>query len=530
MRSGAVRACVELARRTGAVACFEGSPEMAAFLAPTAAANATDGGGAAARAPLALLRPEQESTVEEIVAFCREHALSLSVLGGGHTCHSAAPGTICVDLRGLNQCAVVGRGRARHAAIRCQGGASLGQIARVAAESNYVVPLGTAPTVGAGAVLMGGVGHLSRLHGMSVANILALRIVTPGKGMRVLELGDEHNVGDDVGLFWAARGGAPGLGVVTEFTLRCFPSLGPWTVQHDTTVIESPPGGDATTTTSSQLRSFLQQYGASAPLNSRERTTDCYVHFTQSPTKRNQNNNNNKASSLARDSSISCTVSTFSPSACAENGSSGAGGSVHDEDQGNLAETGTVTTVPCLADLFAHEKYLSVDPPAHAVAHARSVFLSAISPYIARVLATGMVGAPEGVHCTLHLQQGGGVTREVVEELQCAGNIGGWEFSAVVTAFIPRGMSEEKAEKCRMWVDDMLDTLCVESEETIGVYATDVGPCRGGKGGGGLAQRCWTESTRERLAAAKAEWDPTGVLSSHVPFVNTVVAEDHHRR
>ena len=71
------------------------------------------------------------------------------------------------------------------AVIHCEGGASLGKIAQTAAGSNYVVPLGTAPTVGAGAVLMGGVGHLTRLYGMSVNNIIGLRIVSQA-GLKVL--------------------------------------------------------------------------------------------------------------------------------------------------------------------------------------------------------------------------------------------------------------------------------------------------------------------------------------------------------
>lgn len=524
----AVRACVELVRSTGAVACLQGSAEMTAFLA-AAAANAN----ADARAPLALLRPEQESTVEAVIAFCKENSLSVSILGGGHTCHSAAAGTICLDLRELNKCVVLEMDHAPGAVIQCQGGASLGQIARVAAEKGYVVPLGTAPTVGAGAVLMGGVGHLSRLLGMSVTNIHGLRIVTPGHGLQVL---GERDVGDDDGLFWAARGGAPGFGVVTEFTLGCFPSLGPWTVRHDTTIIES--SSDATC-----MSDFLQKYGASAPSNPRECTTDCYIYFTGNTTNPNGSNsggsnsgggegstsssicNTNHRGTPSTVCGISCTLSTFTPTTLNSGSVVGSLSAYDDEGSDALSKTATAVTVPCVANLFEHEYYLSVEPPANTAAHARSVFLSALSPHAANILATGMIDAPEGIHCTLHIQQGGGIIREVEKELQCAGDVGGWEFSVVVTAFIPHDMDEDCAEVCRMWVDGLVGMLCVESRETIGVYATDLGPGRDQSSShGGLAGRCWTESTRRRLATAKQLWDPTGVLRSHVPFVTTGVS------
>src|SRR5690606_30621148 len=72
----------------------------------------------------------------------------------------------------------------------------------------------------AGLTLRGGVGDLPRRPGLGCDNLRSVGIVPPGRMVRRARR-DEH-----ADLFWAARGGGRGLGVVTSFEFDLHP-LGP---------------------------------------------------------------------------------------------------------------------------------------------------------------------------------------------------------------------------------------------------------------------------------------------------------------
>ena len=486
--ANAVRTCVELVKQAGGVGCLSGSTEIRKILSRTAAANSLQA------EPLAALQPTDEKTVEKVVAHCSKHDLPVSILGGGHTIYSSTPDTVVLDLCKIDSVNIVNTESSRGGdqqlpLIRCQGGASLQQIVRAAALCSYTVPLGTAPTVGAGAVLMGGVGHLSRLYGLSVNNIVGMRIVTPCGGLHAL--GHLHKddssdaAPDDLELYWAARGGAPGIGVVTEFTMRCFPSLGPWVCCHHSKIVGVEDFG--------MVKDLFFEYGAASSRNPLECSTDCYIHFS----------GDDMGISSSR-KAICWTVSSFGPQFRMRNRKTRSDARWH-----------SMVTVESPLDLFEQEHYLNVNPPADTLSHARSVFLSHISQDVASLLARGLMASPHGTHCTLHLQQGGGATSKVHDPPRCAGDVGGWEYSAVITSFIPIGMSGEESETHRSWVDGFARDLA-SLPEAAGVYATDLGPQDTTNG---LASKCWTPDTHSRLFAAKCKWDPTSILQNHAPFL-----------
>jgi FAD/FMN-containing dehydrogenase len=83
------------------------------------------------------------------------------------------------------------------------------------------MPGGTFGDTGvAGLTLGGGIGHLSAKHGLTLDNLIAVRLVNAA--------GEEMLVSDETEseLFWALRGGGGNFGVVTEFTFRLQP-VGP---------------------------------------------------------------------------------------------------------------------------------------------------------------------------------------------------------------------------------------------------------------------------------------------------------------
>lgn len=98
--------------------------------------------------------------------------------------------------------------------VRAGGGSVWADVTRVAAPAGLAPIAIPTPTVGvAGTVLAGGVGWLSRRHGLTSESLRAVELVTAdGRLVRA-----DHERERD--LFWALRGGGGGLGVVTAVEL-----------------------------------------------------------------------------------------------------------------------------------------------------------------------------------------------------------------------------------------------------------------------------------------------------------------------
>ncbi|KAI0316425.1 hypothetical protein OF83DRAFT_1126863 [Amylostereum chailletii] len=80
----------------------------------------------------------------------------------------------------------------------------------------YHVPFSAHP-VGSSVMLLGGFGFLSRLHGLSIDNLVEVEMVL-ADGRIVIVNKDEHP-----DLWWAVRGGGPAFGVATRYKARAFP-------------------------------------------------------------------------------------------------------------------------------------------------------------------------------------------------------------------------------------------------------------------------------------------------------------------
>jgi FAD/FMN-containing dehydrogenase len=108
---------------------------------------------------------------------------------------------------------------------RVGGGATWGDLDRATQRHGLAVTGGEVSTTGVGGfTLGGGMGVTMRAHGLACDQLRAVEVVT-ADGERVRAAPDEHP-----DLFWAARGGGRGIGVVTAFEFDLHP-LGPEVAQ-----------------------------------------------------------------------------------------------------------------------------------------------------------------------------------------------------------------------------------------------------------------------------------------------------------
>jgi len=162
------------------------------------------------RIPAVIVRPRDADDVAAAIAMARENGLEIAVRSGGHSAagHSSVEGGLVLDLRDLDGIAIDPEARTAWVGA----GATAAAVTHAAGEHGLVVGFGDTGSVGVGGITLGG-GHgfLSRAHGLTIDNLLAVELVTADG--RVVVADDESNPE----LFWALRGGGGNFGVATRF-------------------------------------------------------------------------------------------------------------------------------------------------------------------------------------------------------------------------------------------------------------------------------------------------------------------------
>ena len=172
------------------------------------------------RRPAIIARPRTARDVSRAVLFARDNGLELAVRSGGHSGagHSATEGGLVIDMREMKALAIDEDARTAWA----ETGLTAGEVSAAVTERGLVVGFGDAATVGIGGITLGGgVGYLSRKHGLTIDSVLAAEIVTADGSIRTID------ADSDPDLFWAIRGAGANFGVVTriKYALNPLPAF-----------------------------------------------------------------------------------------------------------------------------------------------------------------------------------------------------------------------------------------------------------------------------------------------------------------
>jgi FAD/FMN-containing dehydrogenase len=161
----------------------------------------------------------QCADVADVIAavnFARTQKLVLAVRGGSHngpglgTCDDG----LVIDLAQLNGIRVDPEART----VRVEGGCLWGAVDHATHAFGLATPSGFLSTTGVGGLTLGGgIGYLSRTHGLTIDNLLSVDMVL-ADGSFVTADADKHP-----DLFWAVRGGGGNFGVVTSFLFQLHP-------------------------------------------------------------------------------------------------------------------------------------------------------------------------------------------------------------------------------------------------------------------------------------------------------------------
>jgi hypothetical protein len=172
--------------------------------------------GAIDRRPCAIARCADACDVQLALQLAHEHRVEVTVRGGGHNVAGLAvrDGALLLDLAAMRAVAV----NADLRAATVEGGALWRDVDAATAQAGLATTGGLISTTGVGGfILGGGAGWLMRRYGLACDNVMAAHVVlADGRSVRVTAT-------EYPDLFWALRGGAGGLGVVTHFEMRLYP-------------------------------------------------------------------------------------------------------------------------------------------------------------------------------------------------------------------------------------------------------------------------------------------------------------------
>jgi hypothetical protein len=163
-------------------------------------------------APALVLRPRTPAEVADAIGFVSRHRdvpFGIRSAGHGISGRSTNRGGIVIDVGAMHSIEVLDRDRRL---VRIGPGATWKQISMALLPYGWAIGSGDYGGVGVGGLATaGGIGFLSREHGLTIDQLRAVELVL-ADGSKVRASAEENP-----DLFWAVRGAGPNFGVGTAF-------------------------------------------------------------------------------------------------------------------------------------------------------------------------------------------------------------------------------------------------------------------------------------------------------------------------
>ncbi|KAF7560286.1 hypothetical protein G7046_g3872 [Stylonectria norvegica] len=434
-------------------------PELTALLPPLEASRAIKNRQACFYRPAAIVRPKSILQVHQCVRWALKYFISLSVVGGGHSENSLRSNVVSVDMGAFDQIyfskadGADGKSGLNNGLLAVvESGCKTGCIIDKTMARGVTIPLGARPSVGAGLWLQGGIGHLTRLHGLACDAIIGAVVVSVDSG-QILCVGcvpSRHLPPNAVRpanhdeLLWAIKGAGTNFGIVVSVTFRTY-AAAKFLVRNWVVPLRN------SLETQLKLSSF-NKLAAKLPRNC---SADAYL-FSDS------GQLHLGVTAFEAFTTVLPFGSTVTPTS---------------KFAHEILGPGEESTVVDGLGLFETEMYMSRMHGGHGGAKTssfkRCLFLKDIgSDSLVDVLVEAVKTRPLPL-CYLHLLQGGGAVRDVAAE-DTAFGCRDWDFACVITGVWPRDKDEtEVALSAIEWVYDVVKTL---SPLSAGAYGADLGP------------------------------------------------------
>jgi hypothetical protein len=410
------------------------------------------------RHPAAVLRPESIQQVLQCVRWALDNDFGLSVVGGSHSGNCSWSHVVAVDMSAFGEIHVLpaegeGGSALMSAPLVVVGaGCTSGNIISTTLKAGLTVPLGSRPSVGAGLWLQGGIGHLSRLRGLSSDAVVGAVVVSVADG-KVMHTGcvpRQHRPRGSVrpdnhdGMLWMLKGAGTNLGVVISVTFQaCEAPM--YAYRNWIVALDSPVD------TLAKLRLFDERIAGKLPKHC---SADAYL--------------------FCEDDKLKLGITVFEASTTTHVSDEP---TVSAEDLLEMPGPGGPSRIINSVGLFQAEMYMSGMHGGHAggktSSFKRCLFLKQIgAAEVSRALLAAIQSRPSRL-CYLHLLHGGSAINEVAADATAFG-CRDWEFACVVTGVWPRDQDgTATSDAAIQWVYDVVNSMLPSSS---GIYGADLGP------------------------------------------------------